>query len=125
MTELKNIVFPGTNQFIINQKSIRVGSFELFYRPLFFETGQNDVGFNFYAVDWVEGHVEDNGTFPPDTIVTCIIYGWANFDGMKEINMGDDQTANYGYITSPIRLSQMGDLFVTLDALEANYCDAK
>lgn len=122
---LKDIAFVG--QAIKDWPYIEIEGYQsrVYYKPkaLDEDTGH---GFDFYVVETIGcmSAKEEDEWNPEYCLVECLFNGHANWEGMKHLYMGDEQTDNFGYLyyTEPLHLAAALRM---LNVLEEKYCRDK
>lgn len=122
----RDLKYPDSKEFIKDWKIIQTDRFQLHYKVKEENDGL-DAGFDFYAIEFVEGDFDDDDVLylPNDrTIVDCIFHGIAYWDGIRHFYVGDEQTSNYGYLYC-LDISTLQEALSVLQELEDKYCPRK
>ena len=102
-------------------------SIRIYYNPY---SDKEPQGFDFYVVEFVSVNVGGDYTKfdthygNPSLIVQCMFQGIVYWDGLRHLNMGDEQTDNdnYLYYANTMTISK---IFKELRNLELKYCDVE
>jgi hypothetical protein len=123
---LKDIKFEG-GDFVLEWPYIELGDFFIFYKPIGLDkndpfcTGEPEqLGFVFMSIEIVGQQVGEPILYPQN-YVEILYWGYAYFDGMRHMYLGDNQTDNYGYINYP-HIKNHIKLLATIRELEEKYC---
>ena len=90
-------------------------------RIYFKEDSNIGSGFNFYAVQRIS-HVNEDWNF--ETYVEVIYNGHANWEGVRHLYMGAEETNNYGYDYYP-NIEMHISILKMLQELEDKFCKEK
>jgi len=120
---LKDLHYPDAQSRIWTWPFVQVNERVRIYYDRHDQSQDQPTGFRFYVVSY-EGRWMPNDRPMWDetvTMVRCLVYGVAYFDGIRHLYMGDEQTGNFAYINYPTCTS-LAQVFTSLRQLELQYC---
>lgn len=116
MKLFKDLLHPDDSDYSIDVDD----NVKVFYRPLS-ETGKT--GFYFYATEFNQCETSATNICKNDTLkVDCLFHGYALWDGVRHLSMGDKETENENYLYYP-GLSSLTKVFEVLKGLQDKYCN--
>lgn len=114
--ELKDAKFEN-NEAVMEWPYIEYKDFFVFYKVNDYAEGS---GFNFMSLQIIGRHPDKPLLFPENN-VEILYWGYAMFDGIRHLYLGDDKTENYGYINYPFIKNHI-EILKIIRELEIKYC---